>query len=89
MVKKCRESTGLPLVMHGGLGVSPEGFTSAIESGIRQINYYSYMSQAGYMAAKKEVEEGNSHYLHDVEFKARLAMKEDVKKAIAVFAKKR
>ena len=39
--------------------------------------------------AKKEIEEGNSHYLHDVEFKARLAMKEDVKKAIAVFAKKK
>lgn len=89
VVKKCHEATGLPLVMHGGSGVSPEGFTSAIESGIRKINYYSYMSQAGYMAAKKEIEEGNSHYLHDVEFKARLAMKEDVKKAIVVFAKKK
>ena len=52
VVEKCAASTGLPLVMHGGSGVSEEGFRKAIASGIRKINYYSYMSKAGYMAAK-------------------------------------
>lgn len=86
VVKNVKAATGLPLVMHGGSGVSEEGFKKAIAGGIRKINYYSYMSKAGYEAAKKEIEAGNSKYLHDVEFAAMQAMKEDVKNAIRVFA---
>ena len=33
--------------MHGGSGVSAEGSATAIEKGIRKINYYTYMSVAG------------------------------------------
>jgi fructose-bisphosphate aldolase class II len=86
VVKNVAAATGLPLVMHGGSGVSDEGFRKAIANGIRKINYYSYMSKAGYMAAKAAIEGGKSSYLHDVEFAAMHAMKEDVKKAISVFA---
>ncbi len=86
VVKNVKKATGLPLVMHGGSGVSEEGFKRAIAGGIRKINYYSYMSKAGYEAAKAEIEAGNSKYLHDVEFAAMKAMKEDVKNAIRVFA---
>lgn len=86
VVKNCAKATGLPLVMHGGSGVSDEGFKKAIENGIRKVNYYSYMSKAGYMAAKEVIESNKTKYLHDVEFSAMQAMKEDVKKAIKVFA---
>ena len=86
VVKSCAEATGLPLVMHGGSGVSEEGFRKAIANGIRKINYYSYMSKAGFMAAKDTIEQGKTSYLHDVEFAAMHAMKEDVKKAIKIFA---
>ena len=86
VVKNVAAATGLPLVMHGGSGVSEEGFKNAIANGIRKVNYYSYMSKAGYEAAKAEIEAGNSKYLHDVEFAAMKAMKEDVKQAIRVFA---
>lgn len=86
VVKNCAEATGLPLVMHGGSGVSDEGFRKAIENGIRKINYYSYMSKAGYTAAKGVIEAGKTNYLHDVEYAAMQAMKEDVKKAIKVFS---
>lgn len=86
VVKNVREATGLPLVMHGGSGVSDEGFRAAIASGIRKINYYSYMSKAGYMAAKEIIASGKTSYLHDVEYAAMQAMKEDVKKAISVFS---
>lgn len=88
VIKNCAKTTGLPLVMHGGSGVSAEGYKLAIENGIRKINYYSYMSKAGYLAAKKVIEQGNTNYLHDVEFEAMQAMKEDVKSAIKIFAKK-
>ena len=86
VVEKCAAATGLPLVMHGGSGVSEEGFRKAIASGIRKINYYSYMSKAGYMAAKEYIESGRSNYLHDAEYAAMQAMKEDVKKAIKIFS---
>ena len=87
-MKDCAAATGLPLVMHGGSGVSEEGFRSAIAAGIRKVNYYSYMSKAGYDAAKREISAGKSHYLHDVEYAAMQAMKEDVKRAIRIFAGK-
>jgi fructose-bisphosphate aldolase class II len=87
VVKNVAKATGLPLVMHGGSGVSDEGFAKAIENGIRKINYYSYMSKAGYMAAKERIEKGDTNYLHDVEYAAMFAMKEDVKRAIQLFSK--
>ena len=86
VVECCAASTGLPLVMHGGSGVSEEGFRKAIASGIRKINYYSYMSKAGYMAAKDFIASGKSNYLHDVEYAAMQAMKEDVKRAMRIFS---
>ena len=88
VVKSVAEATGLPLVMHGGSGVSEEGFKKTIANGIRKINYYSYMSKAGYTAAKALIEKGTTNYLHDVEYAAMQAMKEDVKKAIKVFSGK-
>ncbi len=87
VVKNVAAATGLPLVMHGGSGVSDEGFANAIKNGIRKINYYSYMSKAGYTAAKERIEKGDTSYLHDVEFAAMQAMKEDVKRAIRLFSK--
>ena len=87
VVKNVAEATNLPLVMHGGSGVSDEGFHNAIKNGIRKINYYSYMSKAGYMAAKDVIAQGKTNYLHDVEYAAMQAMKEDVKRAIELFSK--
>lgn len=86
VIKNVAKATGLPLVMHGGSGVSPEGYLESIKCGIRKINYYSYMSKAGYEAAAKVIAEGKTSYLHDVEFAAMKAMCEDVKAAIKIFS---
>ena len=86
VVRACAKSTGIPLVMHGGSGVSEQGYRDAIQAGIRKINYYSYMSKAGYMAAKKVIESGKTNYLHNVEYVAMQVMKEDVKRAIRIFS---
>ena len=73
--------------MHGGSGVSDEGFRKAIDAGIRKINYYSYMSKAGYLKAKEVIESNRTLYFHDVVYEAMKAMKENVKEAMKVFAK--
>lgn len=47
VVEKVREKAHIPVVMHGGSGVSEEDFKKAIEKGVRKVNYYTYMAIAG------------------------------------------
>ena len=77
--------TGIPLVMHGGSGVSPEDYRKAIAKGVRKINYYSYMSNAGVKAAKELLGAQDVTYYHDIAMAAQKAMKADVLKAMNVF----
>lgn len=80
-----KERVNLPLVMHGGSGVSPEDYRTAIQNGIRKINYYSYMSKAGTTAAKEFLATGDVTFFHDVAMAAQKAMAADVDKAFQVF----
>lgn len=88
VVRNVAAATGVPLVMHGGSGVSEEGFRQSIQAGIRKINYYSYMSSAGYAAAERVIKDGKTQYLHVVEYAAMKVMKEDVRRAIGIFSGK-
>ena len=72
----------IPLVMHGGSGVSHEDYRRVIELGIRKINYYTYMAKAGGTAV---VNMEDKTLYHDIETAAIAAMKENVKTAVEVF----
>lgn len=85
-VKAIAEKTGLPLVMHGGSGVSPDDYRTGIRNGLRKINYYSYMSNAGTNAAKTLLTTQDVTFYHDVALAAEQAMKADVEKAMRIFA---
>ena len=85
-VKVIAEKTGLPLVMHGGSGVSDEDYRIAIQKGIRKVNYYSYMSKAGVNAVKAMLAQGDVTFYHDLALAAQKAMEADVEKAMRVFA---
>ena len=85
-VKVIAEKTGLPLVMHGGSGVSPEDYRTGIQNGLRKINYYSYMSKAGTNAVKELLEREDVTFFHDLALAAEKAMEADVEKAMRVFA---
>lgn len=86
LVKNVSEATNKPLVMHGGSGVPTKDVQRAILNGIRKVNYYSYMSKAGYEAAKEVINSNLTNYLHDVLEKAKEAMRINVKAAIKVFS---
>ena len=75
----------VPLVMHGGSGVSVEDYKHVIELGIRKINYYTYMAKAGGAAVSAMADRT---FFHDIEVAAIEAMKNDVAAAIKVFAAK-
>jgi fructose-bisphosphate aldolase class II len=87
-ITKISELTEVPLVMHGGSGVSAEDYTKAIECGIRKINYYSYMAFAGVERVRKILEgQDEVKYFHDLVSEAVAGMSLDVEKAMRVFYK--
>ncbi len=85
-VKVISEKTGLPLVMHGGSGVSPDDYRTGIRNGLRKINYYSYMSKAGTNAVKALLEKEDITFFHDLALAAEKAMEADAEKALRMFA---
>lgn len=84
-VKVIAEKTGLPLVMHGGSGVSDEDYRIAIQNGIRKINYYSYMSKAAVNAVKTMLDMDDVTFYHDLALVAQHAMQQNVETAMKVF----
>lgn len=80
---KINSLVDVPLVMHGGSGVSEEDYKKVIDLGIRKINYYTYMAKAGGSAVAAMTD---TTFYHDVEVAAIQAMKEDAQKAMRVFA---
>lgn len=85
IIKQIQDAVSVPLVMHGGSGVSKEGFQQAIRHGITKINYFTYMSLAGAEAIQSYLKEGSPALYHIMLEKARVAMQADVLKAMVVF----
>ena len=77
--------TGVPLVMHGGSGVSDEDYGKSISLGIRKVNYYSYMAKAGVDGVKKLMASKDVKYFHELAVAAQDAMEQDVQQAITLF----
>ena len=90
VVKNVRAKTGnIPVVMHGGSGVSTEDYYKAVESGVRKINYFTYMDKAGGNAAADYInglKDGEPVFFSSIFMAAREAMKENVKAAMKTFA---
>ena len=86
IITKVREYTDLPLVMHGGSGISHEEYKEVICRGIGKINYYSYMSYEGYAEAKATVENKEADFFHNLALNAQKAMKENALKTLKVFS---
>ena len=81
-VRKIKSMINVPIVMHGGSGVSEADYYTVIDCGVRKVNYYTYMSKAG-----AEAVAGKTYtQLHDLLLDAEAAMKENVKNAISVFS---
>ena len=78
------KAINVPIVMHGGSGVSHEDYKKVIALGVRKINYYTYMAKAGGEAVSQK----KYGQFHDAANDAIAAMKNDVKNAITVFSGK-
>jgi len=91
VVKNVRaKCNSIPVVMHGGSGVSTADYHKAVDAGVRKINYFTYMDKSGGNAAAeyiKDLKEGEPVFFSNIFMVAREAMKENVKEAMKVFAK--
>ncbi|MDU4171981.1 MAG: ketose 1,6-bisphosphate aldolase, partial [Citrobacter freundii] len=58
-----RQQAAIPLVLHGGSGISDDDFKRAIELGIHKINFYTGMSQAALSAVETRM--ANRQPLYD------------------------
>ena len=81
-LSKIHSMIDVPIVMHGGSGVSEDDYREVIKRGVRKVNYYTYMAKAGGAAIS------NKEYaqFHDALLDAQNAMKQNVKQAIQVFS---
>jgi fructose-bisphosphate aldolase class II len=86
-ISQIKNRIGLPIVMHGGSGVSDQDFRKCINNGVRKINYYTYLAKAGGMHVKEKAMESEGYvYYHDVTLWGIDAMKQDVLHTIKVFS---
>lgn len=84
-----RMADNIPVVMHGGSGVSREDYKKAIQAGVRKINYFTYMDKSGGSAAVEylgSLKEGEPIFFSSISMAAKAAMKENVKAAMNQFA---
>lgn len=88
VISKISALTDTPLVMHGGSGISHEEYREVIKRGISKINYYTYMSFAGYKAVKEYTANKDADFLHEITLVAQNAMYEKAYETLKVFAGK-
>ena len=90
VVREVRAQTGaLPVVMHGGSGVSTADFHEAIRAGVRKINYFTYMDKSGGTACESylgTLQGSEPRFFSSVVAAAREAMKQNVMEAMRTFA---
>lgn len=77
----------VPLVVHGGSGLTNEEYRNSIKNGISKINYYSVMSFNVTNGLRKYLNEREKEqvFLYDVDMKIMELVKEDIKNKIRVF----
>lgn len=85
LVKELKETIGVPIVMHGGSGVSEADYDKVIEAGVRKVNYYTYMALEGGESVRKSIANlGENIQFHDIAAIAKNAMEEHVMDAIRI-----
>lgn len=72
------EATGVPIVMHGGSGLTVEEYQSSIRHGVRKINYYTYAAKAALDAVRPLVADENVFLFSSIASAARKGVEADV-----------
>lgn len=77
-------ATGIPLVLHGGSGLSDDDFRMAIEKGVCKINIFTDLDKAGKAGIEKGLSQGARSMMGLIPYEIE-AMKEVVREKITLF----
>ena len=90
VINRVREATnGLPLVMHGGSGLTDDDYREAIARGICKVNYYTYGALAGGRAVYDIVKaKPDGLQFHDVAVAATDAISEDIRRVMKTLGRR-
>jgi fructose-bisphosphate aldolase class II len=86
-LEEIKNITGIPLVLHGGSGISTEGFHKSIDRGISKINFFTGMSQVAMSTIKEEINKESVGYndFPDMMLKMKQDVQSKVEEQIEVF----
>lgn len=79
-----REATGLPLVLHGGSGLSDDDFRKAVELGVCKVNIFTDIDKAGKAGVEEGLAAGAKTMMGLIPYEI-AAMKKVVAEKIALF----
>lgn len=92
VLENIRHETPVPLVMHGGSGVSEQDYHKAIDAGVRKINYYTYGAKYAGEAVCTMIDNRRANdssavvYWHDMTSAAYQRLFDDVVSVLKMFA---
>lgn len=86
-VSEIAELIDVPLVMHGGSGVSKDDMQTAIKNGIAKINYFAYMNKAGGEKVKQYISNLDTElpFFDEISKTGIEGMKENVIESMKIF----
>lgn len=82
---RIRELISVPIVMHGGSGISAEDFRKVIAHGVRKVNYYTYLARAGGEAVRAKIDREGPAMFHDIVAWATKGMEDNAGEAMDMF----
>ena len=86
IISGIRKLSGIPVVMHGGSGISDSDFKKCIDCGVRKINYYTYAAKYAGDAIRDMVKDKTGNiYSHDILVEIRRNMVKTYEDTIRVF----
>ncbi|WP_168120124.1 class II fructose-bisphosphate aldolase [Paenibacillus sp. HB172176] len=85
-LEKIRDAAGVPIVMHGGSGLSDSDFIAAIDKGVAKINYYTGMALKVMDHAKERLAQSKDNvFYHEFMMNIIHDFKEDARQIMRTF----
>ena len=85
--REISDAIQIPLVMHGGSGLSISEYQTAITNGVRKINYYTYMNKHAAESLKNYFDKNEEYVFFDtISSLAIESIKQDIMNAMKIFA---
>jgi len=84
-LREISKKAGVPIVMHGGSGLSKEDFNFAIKNGVTKINYYTNLALYVGNEIKRQISETDEPFYHNISVWAEKAVYENTRQAIRLF----